>query len=472
MSKYISTFGVEIHAALDTKTKAFSPAENVFGAEPNTKVHPVDMGYPGSKPRVNSKMVEHSYRLALALNMDVENVMYFDRKNYFYPDLASGYQITQYEKPIGRNGNLTIELDDGTRKDISITEIHMEQDTAKQTRKKGRRLFDFNRAGAPLIEIVSGHKELATVSEVIEYVKTMREQLVVLGISRAILAEGTFRVDINVSVRPENQIEYGTRVEIKNVNSFTNIEKALNYEIKLMKQTLREGNNVLPVTKRFDESTGKTVTMRSKDTAVLYNFIPEGNITPIELTQEFIDNAISKGTKTVIEIRKEYEKILTKEQYTSVTQSGPLFKLFVRLTKNNDPVKVANFISQTLISILKTNKDKMTDSILSNIDFNIILNLIENKKLTNKDVFILLIKAIKEEKSIDLDLKNAQDAKDMSLEDIELMIRKLIETNNKLRDKIAKGENVNGFITGQVMKATKGQAKTEDVVKIILKVLN
>lgn len=470
MTKYIATFGIEIHAALDTKTKAFSPAENVFGAKPNTRVHPVDLAYPGAKPRVNGKMVEHSYRLASSLNMEIESTIFFDRKNYFYPDLSAGYQITQFERPIGRNGKLTINTSNG-KKDISITEIHMEQDTAKQTRKDGKRLFDFNRAGTPLIEIVSGHEELASIEEVIEYVKTMREQLVVLGISRAILAEGTFRVDINVSVRPENQKEYGTRVEIKNINSFSNIEMALNFEINSMKETLEAGNSILPVTKRFDENKGETVTMRIKDTENIYNFIPEGNITPIKLTEEFISNSLALGTPSIMKVREELKDKLNEEQYSSIMQSGPLFKLFRRLSLKFDESKVANFISQTLMAVLKSNKDRMTTTVFDTIDFELIMKLMQMKKVTNKDINSLLRKALLEGLEITNELYSAQETEEMSEEDIEKLIINLVKTDERLKTQIEKGSNVTGFLTGQVMKATKGQALPATINKIIDKVL-
>lgn len=470
MTKYIATFGIEIHAALDTKTKAFSPAENVFGAKPNTRVHPVDLAYPGAKPRVNGKMVEHSYRLASSLNMEIESTIFFDRKNYFYPDLSAGYQITQFERPIGRNGKLTINTSNG-KKDISITEIHMEQDTAKQTRKDGKRLFDFNRAGTPLIEIVSGHEELASIEEVIEYVKTMREQLVVLGISRAILAEGTFRVDINVSVRPENQKEYGTRVEIKNINSFSNIEMALNFEINSMKETLEAGNSILPVTKRFDENKGETVTMRIKDTENIYNFIPEGNITPIKLTEEFISNSLALGTPSIMEVREELKDKLNEEQYSSIMQSGPLFKLFRKLSLKFDESKVANFISQTLMAVLKSNKDRMTTTVFDTIDFELIMKLMQMKKVTNKDINSLLRKALLEGLEITNELYSAQETEEMSEEDIEKLIINLVKTDERLKTQIEKGSNVTGFLTGQVMKATKGQALPATINKIIDKVL-
>ncbi len=179
MTKWIPTFGIEIHAELNTNTKAFSPSKVDFDAEPNTMVHPVDLGYPGAKPTVNKKMVEFSYRLANALKMDIAEKIAFDRKAYFYPDLPKGFQITQFFRPIGTNGTFTINVN-GQDKDISITEIHMEEDTAKQTKTADGILFDFNRAGVPLIEIVSGHEELSSVEDVIAYVKQMREQLVVV----------------------------------------------------------------------------------------------------------------------------------------------------------------------------------------------------------------------------------------------------------------------------------------------------
>ncbi|NQX83538.1 MAG: Asp-tRNA(Asn)/Glu-tRNA(Gln) amidotransferase subunit GatB, partial [Mycoplasmataceae bacterium] len=280
MTKYVPTFGIEIHAELNTKTKAFSSAKINFDSESNTIVSPIDLGYPGFKPTVNKTMVEYSYRLAKILKMEIQETLYFDRKNYFYPDLPKGFQITQYFKPIGKNGKFTI-LVDNKEKEISITEIHMEEDTAKQIQTNDGILFDFNRAGVPLIEIVSGHKELSSINDVISYIKQMRTQLIIMGINDGKMEEGSFRVDVNVSVRPEGSKKYGERTEIKNLNSFTNIKKSLEFEIKRHESIYESGEKLQSTTIKFDEKTGKTIPMRIKNNQNDYNFIHEGNITPI-----------------------------------------------------------------------------------------------------------------------------------------------------------------------------------------------
>jgi len=301
-NKFIPAFGIEVHAELLTKTKAFSPAEVTFDAKPNTSIHPIDLGYPGTKPVVNKKMVEFAYRLAKILKMNIENKLWFDRKNYFYPDLPKGFQITQYFKPIGTNGKLSI-LSNGQKKDITITEIHMEEDTAKQIRSGDETLFDFNRAGVPLIEIVSGHQELSSIDEVLEYVKQLREQLIIMGINDGKLEEGSFRVDVNVSVKKEDDISFGQRTEIKNLNSFKNIRLALEYEINRHIEMIEKDQKIESYTVRYDDIKNITITMRLKDAKYDYSFIPEGNITPIILSDEDKIEFESKGDINAFDFR-------------------------------------------------------------------------------------------------------------------------------------------------------------------------
>ncbi len=474
MTKYIPAFGVEIHAELKTKTKAFSPAEINFDAEPNTLVHPVDIGYPGSKPTVNIKMVEYAYRLAKVLRMDIEPKIYFDRKSYFYPDLPKGFQITQYFKPIGKNGKLRIELNNGDHKDISITEIHMEEDTAKQIKTNDGVLYDFNRSGVPLIEIVSGHEELENIDEVIAFVKQLKEQLVIMGINDGKMEEGSFRVDVNVSIRKEGQKEYGIRTEVKNLNSFNNIRKALEVEIERHKSIYDSGNIPESMTVRFDEDKEITIPMRKKDSSIDYNFIPEGNIRPIVLTNELTDEWNKNNYDyRIFEVRKilkknyqanSIDKILTSRELFDWVWEETDYKLFDYLQNNNliDILKDAAKEDRRIVTSMKLKiKEKLNKLIKFRSEGKI------NSSKTNE----LISKLFKND--ADEEIKKLENKVMMSDDDIKNIVIKIIENNNELieKEKNDRPEKLEKMIMGQLMKETKGQASPQSSMKIVKEVL-
>lgn len=468
--KYIPTFGVEIHAELLTKTKAFSNALVDFDSKPNYNVKPVDLGYPGAKPTVNKKMVEYAYRLAKILRMDISELITFDRKSYFYPDLPKGFQITQYYKPIGENGTFEI-IVNGKQKTISITEIHMEEDTAKQTKTNEGTLLDFNRSGVPLIEIVSGHKELSSIDDVLSYVKTMRDQLVIMGINDGKLEEGSFRVDVNVSIRPEDQKEYGTRTEIKNLNSFNNIKKALKHEIERHQKIYESGKILESTTVRYDEDSEQTFPMRVKDSNNDYNFIPEGNITPIKLIERTIEN-FEKNGKNDIEIINFYNKwlnVMTDVEMEVITSSKVLYDLFNNLIKNSKPKKIINFIVNDIKHSLNNYKSKNPRISIENIENILILK--NDGKIDSKKTNVLLLKSFDGDISKDIDeLKNVVL---ISNEELAEIINKLIIENSEMieKDKENRPERVEKFLMGQVMKITKGKVNPKESNKLIKKVL-
>ncbi len=471
MTKYIPTFGVEIHAELNTNTKAFSPAKVDFKAAPNTMVHPVDMGYPGAKPTVNKQMVEFSYRLAKILDMNIEEKIFFDRKGYFYPDLPKGFQITQYFKPIGTKGKFNILLEDGTSKDISITEIHMEEDTAKQIKTDEGILLDFNRCGVPLIEIVSGHEELSSVEEVVTFVKQLRSQLVIMGINDGKMEEGSFRIDVNVSVRPEGQEEYGIRTEVKNLNSFENITKAVNAEIERHIALYEAGDKPEVMTVRFDEETQTTIPMRAKDSGNDYNFIPEGNITPITLTEE-IKEIFNKASETDIRIStflNEWKEIMNSDEILVITSSNELFNLFNQLKKEVDVKDAINFIVNNIKSAM--NESKLEKFRLDSKESASLINLRKEGKANSKQVNTLINKMFESE--ITKDLEDISSKELMSDEDLKAIVVKLIEDNQEMvdNDRETRPERVEKFIMGQLMKETKGQASPVQANKIVKEVL-
>ncbi len=470
MKIWIPTFGIEIHAELNTNTKAFSPAKVDFVAEPNTMVHPVDLGYPGSKPTVNKKMVEYAYRLAKVLEMDIDTKVTFDRKSYFYPDLPKGFQITQFYKPIGKNGTFTINVN-GQDKDISITEIHMEEDTAKQIKTDEGILFDFNRSGVPLIEIVSGHEELSSIEDVISYVKQMREQLVVMGINDGKLEEGSFRVDVNVSIREEGNSEYGTRTEVKNLNSFKNIQKALEVEIERHKSIYEQGGELVSTTVRYDEETNTTHPMREKDTGYDYNFIPEGNINPITLTESVIEQfeTISKGDIKISDFRDEWKDKMNSDEMSVILGSDKILNAFFELKDKIDEKDTINFLVNNIKSVI--NELNIFDFRLDTEEVIKLMSLRKEGKIDNKTTNKLVAKMFNE--SISNDLEELSNKVLLSEEEIKSIISQLIDSNKEMIDKDIddRPERVEKFLMGQLMKETKGQASPQVANKLIKEVL-
>ncbi len=469
MTKYIPTFGIEIHAELNTVTKAFSSAKIGFNEKPNTLVKPVDIGYPGSKPTVNKKMVEYAYRLSKVLNMHIEKKIYFDRKSYFYPDLPKGFQITQHYKPIGTNGKFTLIFDDFSKKDITITEIHMEEDTAKQIKIDGGILFDFNRSGIPLIEIVSGHEELSSVHEVLLFVKQIREQLIIMDINDGKMEEGSFRVDVNVSIRPENQKEYGTRTEVKNLNSFTNITKALKSEIERQKSIYENGEKLESSTVRYDENTEKTIPMRRKDSNNDYNFIPEGNITPITLSKDLINEWNEHDDKPIHFIRKTLSKNYQESSIEKILSSKELFdwawvdtdyKLFNYLKNNNLLQTLKNSINEDKVLYLSF-KEKINKKISNIIEFR------SQGKINSEESNNLISKIIR--KKGNHDISNIKNKEMMSDDNIKEILMKIIEENKEMieNDKENRPEKVERFLMGKVMKNSKGKASPQSSMKIV-----
>ncbi len=470
MNKYKTSFGVEIHFELLTKSKAFSDAKVDFSATPNTNVSPVDLGYPGAKPIVNKKMIEYAYRLARVLDMEIENKIYFDRKNYFYPDLPKGFQITQHFKPIGKNGKFKIFTKSGI-KEISITEIHMEEDTAKQIKTNDGVLFDFNRSGIPLIEIVSDHKELSTIEEVISYVKLMRKQLIILGINDGKMEEGSFRVDVNVSIFPENKLGYGNRTEVKNLNSFKNIEKALNFEIDRHIKLYESNQEIKTITVRFDEETETTIPMREKNSNYDYNFIPEGNINPIILNKEIkkeFENISNQDIK-IFEFYNNWVNKISKKEISIICSSKKIFDTFNKLIEVIPENDAINFIVNNIKSVI--NDSKLENYRLNVKEIKDLIKLRKDGKINNKETNELILKMFKTE--IKNDIKLLNDKILLNNKDIKEILFLLLEKNSEMinKEKTNRPERVEKFLMGQILKETKGKANPKEVNDLIKKVL-
>lgn len=467
MNKYNLFFGIEIHIELNTKTKAFSTSKVSFNDEPNTNISPFDVGYPGSKPLPNKKMIEYAYRLGKVLNMEIAKTISFDRKNYFYPDLAPGFQITQFHNPIGKNGIFKIKLENKDEKEIKITQIQMEQDTAKQIIKNGERLFDFNRAGIPLIEVISGHEDLKNIDEVIEYLKTLREQVIILGISKANMHKGEFRVDVNVSIsKDENP---GERVEIKNLNSFSNIRKALEKEIELQKELIELGKKVEFVTKRFDEEKQTVIEMRSKDSNSKYNFFPEGNINPIIFSEKLKREFDKFEIHNIFDVKNVVLNYFNDEDKTILLNDVRKFNFFKEIERikgitDFDPLKIMNLLKTAVFP--NWNDEVYLSKTLKKV---FILN--QEKKITSSQTKDYIVRCISGE-DIDDELSKIKVIKKYSKEEIKSIIIVLIESNPKTKEMLKNKPVVaEKFIIGQTMKETKGSANNQEVIKILNEIL-
>ncbi|WP_029512740.1 Asp-tRNA(Asn)/Glu-tRNA(Gln) amidotransferase subunit GatB [Mycoplasmopsis iners] len=288
MNNFEVIIGIEIHLELKTKTKMFSSAANDFNALPNTSINQIDLGYPGTLPLLNKEAVISGIKLAKALQMQIDDELHFDRKNYFYTDLPKGFQITQFYRPIGSNGKLSIKTTKG-EKDILIERIHLEEDTARQYHENGETKLDYNRAGVPLIEIVT-EPVIRSSEEAVAYIDMIRRTALSLGISDAKMENGSLRADVNISLRPYGYTGFGTKVEIKNMNTFSNVKAAIDYEIALQSKKILTNEPILQQTKRFDEALKENVVMRTKTGETDYKYFPEPNIPFIKLSPEFINS--------------------------------------------------------------------------------------------------------------------------------------------------------------------------------------
>jgi aspartyl-tRNA(Asn)/glutamyl-tRNA(Gln) amidotransferase subunit B len=277
--------GIEIHLELNTKTKLFSHAKNDFDSLPNTNATVIDLGYPGTLPSLNKEAVVKGIKLCKALQMSIDHELHFDRKNYYYTDIPKGFQITQQFRPIGSNGKMTLFLSDNKVKEVNINRLHIEEDTARQIHTSTETLINYNRAGVPLLEIVS-EPEMSTSEEAMSYINNIRTIALFLGISDSKMSEGSLRADINISLRMLGSKKLGTKVEIKNINSLNNVKKAIEFEIACQSKKIIAGEIIKQETKRFDEATSENIVMREKSDDIDYKYFKEPNIPPIILDEK------------------------------------------------------------------------------------------------------------------------------------------------------------------------------------------
>lgn len=466
--EYDVTIGIEIHCQLKTDTKMFSGAPTSFGRKANTCVNEIDLGMPGVLPEVNREAVKKAVMACTALHLDIDPLVKFDRKNYYYSDLPKGFQITQQFHPIGRNGYVEIETSEGKKK-IRINRIHMEEDTAKQFHLTKFSLLDFNRAGTPLIEIVS-EPDMHSGEEAEAYVEALRQTLYYIGVSDCRMEEGSMRCDTNVSISPKGSGVLGTKNEIKNLNSISHIGKAVNYEIERQKKLLEAGEKVLQETRRFDEKSGETVLMRRKEGNVDYKFFPEPNIFPIRLSDEWIKD-IQDNMPELPQARKERyrsEYGLSDHDISILISNKEMSDYFETVTKFTSNAKSAcNWLLSDISAWLNTHETTIDQAQLNPENLAKLIAMIDDGKISNAQA----------KKLVD-DLMAGKDpeaaAKEKGLEQVSdtgaiaAMVNEVMDATPQAIEDFRNGKSrAVGFIVGQVMKKSRGQANPGMVSRMV-----
>ena len=466
--KYDVTIGIEIHLELKTKTKMFSAAPCSFNQPANTACNEIDLGFPGVLPSVNLEAVKKAIQACIALNLTVDPLIKFDRKNYYYSDLPKGYQITQQFHPIGKNGVLEVH-DNGEKINVGIERIHMEEDTAKQFHLKEDTLIDFNRAGTPLIEIVS-KPDMTNSNQVRNYLETLKRIFVYLGISDAKMEEGSMRCDINISLKNKGSSKLGKKVEIKNLNSISNAEKAIEFEIKRQSLLLDNNEPVNQETRRYDEKLKETILMRKKEGSVDYKYFPEPNIFPILLDNEWI-NTIKMNLPLLPQhfynvYKNEY--LLADNDVDFLLDNRDVANYFVKTLDTCSNIKsVFNFITSELIGRLSKKNIDINNTLLTPNNLGELLNFVNDGSISNKQAKNLLDEMILGAKA--KELIESKNMKQDSNSDVILKIVKevLSENEQSIIDYKNGKDRALGFLVGQVMKKSKGQANPAIASKLV-----
>lgn len=482
-TEYEAIIGLETHCQLSTNTKIFSSSSTAFGADPNTNIDPVCMGLPGVLPVLNAKVLEYAVKTGLALNCQIARYSKFDRKQYFYPDLPKNYQISQYDLPIAEHGWLEIELVDDAgnpiRKRIGITRLHMEEDAGKLVHAGSERLsgssyslVDYNRAGVPLVEIVS-EPDLRSGQEAAEYASELRRIVRYLGVSDGNMQEGSLRCDVNISVRPVGRKEFGTKVEIKNMNSFSAIQKAIDYEIERQIAAIEAGERIVQETRLWEEGSQRTSSMRVKEGSSDYRYFPEPDLAPIEVTDVELETWKSELPELPAQKRHRYEDELGLSPYDTrvLTEDRSVTDYFESaIASGANPKAAANWITQDIAAYL--NKQKLTISEIGLTPTNLadVITRIETGKISNaqaKEKLADLLSGVSPEKAF----AGQELISDPTV--LEPIVDEIIAANPQQVEKYRGGNtNLKGFFVGQVLKKTNKRADPKLTNELVEKKLN
>lgn len=472
MTNYIPTIGIEVHVELKTNTKIFSNSLNGYGQMANSLTNVVDLGYPGTLPTLNKEVVNLAIKAACVLNCKIRKEMHFDRKNYFYPDNPKNFQITQGRTPIGYDGYVEIEVD-GTKKKIEIEEMHIEEDTCKSTHRGDKTLLDFNRAGVPLIEIVT-KPCISSSTEAKLYLEKLKELLFYTDISDCKMEEGSMRCEANVSIRKNETDPLGTKCEIKNIGSISNVGISIEKEIIRQTELLEKGETFKEQTRRYDDKLGDTVLMRIKETGNDYRYFPEPDIPYLYLTDDMIEEVRNTIEMLPDERRNLYmEKNVSEINAKKLVQNKSLSDYFNTLLTEDIDFKIAsNLLLGDISAYLNKTEKSITDTTLTKERMVELVNKISDNTLTSKNLKDILDKVLEEDKSIseiikESGIENITD--DTALREI---IKKIVSENSESVTDYKNGhDRAIKFLMGQVMKETKGSANPKLAMNILIEEL-
>ncbi|SFE26495.1 aspartyl/glutamyl-tRNA(Asn/Gln) amidotransferase subunit B [Lentibacillus persicus] len=462
--------GLEVHVELKTDSKIFSPSSNAFGDEPNTNVNPIDLGYPGVLPVLNEEAVNFAMKAALALNCDIATDTKFDRKNYFYPDNPKAYQISQFDQPIGENGWIEIEVN-GEKKRIGITRLHLEEDAGKLTHQDdGYSLVDYNRQGTPLIEIVS-EPDMQSPEEAYAYLEKLKNIIQYTGVSDCKMEEGSLRCDANLSIRPIGQEEFGVKTELKNLNSFSFVQKGLEFEEKRQEKELLSGGEILQETRRYDEKTKETILMRVKEGSDDYRYFPEPDLVPLYIDDEWKER-IRQEIPELPDARKQrYIDELDLPPYDAavLTSSKEMADFFEEAVENGADIKQAsNWLMGDVSAYMNKHYKELDELALTPEALATMIKLIEDGTISSKiakKVFAELVENGGDPEKIVKDKGLVQISDEGQL--TEIITKVLDENEQSIIDYKNGKDRAIKYLVGQVMKATKGQANPPMVNKIL-----
>ena len=473
MSNYIPTIGVEVHLELKTNTKIFSTSRNGYGQMANSLTNEIDLGYPGTLPTLNKEVINNGIKAATILNCKIRREMHFDRKNYFYPDNPKNYQITQARTPIGYDGYVEIEVN-GKKKKVEIEEMHIEEDTSKSTHRGSKTLLDFNRAGVPLIEIVT-KPCMSSPEEAKLYLEKLRELMLYGNISDCKIEEGSMRADANVSIRKKESDPFNTKAEIKNIGSITNVGVAIEKEIERQAKLYDNGETFKPQTRRYDDKLGDTVLMRVKETGNDYRYFPEPDIPFVYITDKMIEDVKKTIPMLPDERRAKYKELGVSElNANKLVQNRLLSDYFNELLDSKIDFKIAsNLLLGDISAYLNKNEKSIEETTLTKDRFIDLVNKMSDNTLTSKNLKDILDKVLESNDSIDKIIKESgiENITDDSM--IKEVVNKIIKDNpESVKDYKAGHDRAIKYLMGQVMKETKGSVNPKmamDILQDLLK---
>ncbi len=473
MSSYETIIGLEIHAELNTATKIFCNCSTKFGAEPNANTCPVCLGLPGTLPVMNENVVKLAVKAGLALGCEINQLNKMDRKNYFYPDLPKAYQISQFDVPICGEGKVEIQTEEGKRT-IRINRIHMEEDAGKLVHMEYEpyTLIDYNRVGVPLIEIVT-EPDIRSIDEAVEFLKTLKGVLEYAEISDCKMEEGSLRCDANISLRKVGDDKFNTRVEIKNLNSFKELQKALEKEQKRQTElyTYGEEYKIVQETRRWDSGKGKTIPMRSKEEAHDYRYFPEPDIIPIVVEEHIMKQA----RETMPELPKEKKKRLMEvlglgeKEADILVNDKPLSEYYEKLIKAGCNAKTGcNWVLGDVLRVLKENKEEATSFAIEPERLYSLIKLVDDSKISNTAAKTVFEEMLTSDKEVEKIVEEKGLSQISSSDALETIVMEVLEANPSVVQQFKEGKTqVKGFLVGQIMKKTKGKANPKMVAEML-----